>query len=828
MGIVSRRAGLWVAWLAVAAIVQAGVPGSAAEYVVDGFELGRPIPPGDANYASYDCKTSADYDGAVMCSKSESKKGQAGRLLVSSTLVHAEDGPTWLESVHVAPVKLSQRALEKEIKDLTRVIGAEPRTVDWEPGYTPELKAVIATWGDVELEEVYFPVPEDIGRAGGYIDLIGDPAVSLEKFLPVYRVKGGAGYIYAANFNASGIGDRYYVAVNAAELAPSSYRTNLRTLLAKDKTLGADDYSLWPDVAMATRMLSLATSSSLANEQFDTVANDFPDSKLRSHVWASLPSGAISRLQQGSYWIDYDVYGPKTQYPVIRKELQDLIANEPDDNFVEFAHLFLGDFEGGMQSNPKSIITGVFHYALGIESLRSLFKDALVALRNNPPDDLTEDDLRSLEFMTTENPDWGFSLGSAVAFVTRSPGVAPGELSRVLPDFETRAQEVRAHLAQITDDMSVADDAAFMAALLDLQTGDLDGALAFASQGLGIAQAHLDFDGTGRNDDWLDYHGAARAQARRIVDRMPREEVIPKLQADKVLSKEGFLWYGTAREAYRAFDYGYAIELAEAGLSSLGLPSDQLPATTDPNKIRDAIERIAPELLADLNIVELPYLLEASREIASYEDALAAEADATDVEAFSARARLLASKYSMLISSPDAPEGDASSGPPRHQDLRQALHIIDTTLEQTAHNPAYAPLREWLSFRKVRVLTVYDSDRVRSAVAQLAEDFPMSQYLDDALAEQVFVEGMRNSDMQAAWQALDELVRRAPEGSNAIDNAYSWMEISLKCHGLDQAAAEINSEIIRLFPFSRHAQYAVGRASDPDRYPRGCAGGYLD
>ncbi|OJX46517.1 MAG: hypothetical protein BGO81_03935 [Devosia sp. 66-22] len=123
----------------------------------------------------------------------------------------------------------------------------------------------------------------------------------MAKFLPVYRVKGGAGYIYAANFDSSGIGDRYYVAVNARELAPSSYRASLRALLEKDQTLDPTDYSLWPEVAMATRTLSLATSSSVANQQFDAVVDRYSSSKLRSHVWASLPSGAIDRLKQGSY-----------------------------------------------------------------------------------------------------------------------------------------------------------------------------------------------------------------------------------------------------------------------------------------------------------------------------------------------------------------------------------------------------------------------------------------------------------------------------------------------------------------------------------------------
>ncbi len=72
------------------------------------------------------------------------------------------------------------------------------------------------------------------------------------------------------------------------------------------------------------------------------------------------------------------------------------------------------------------------------------------------------------------------------------------------------------------------------------------------------------------------------------------------------------------------------------------------------------------------------------------------------------------------------------------------------------------------------------------------------------------------------------LVRRSPGGCNAIDNGFSWLQIICRCEGLNSEAAAINSDIILLFPLSRHAQYALGRATDPGRGNRGCDGGYLD
>jgi len=57
------------------------------------------------------------------------------------------------------------------------------------------------------------------------------------------------------------------------------------------------------------------------------------------------------------------------------------------------------------------------------------------------------------------------------------------------------------------------------------------------------------------------------------------------------------------------------IDTTRRALKALDISVDRLPATTDPAIITNAIEKIRPELRGDYDMQEIPYLLEASREI---------------------------------------------------------------------------------------------------------------------------------------------------------------------------------------------------------------------
>jgi TolA-binding protein len=70
-------------------------------------------------------------------------------------------------------------------------------------------------------------------------------------------------------------------------------------------------------------------------------------------------------------------------------------------------------------------------------------------------------------------------------------------------------------------------------------------------------------------------------------------------------------------------------------------------------------------------------------------------------------------------------------------------------------------------------------------------------------------------DVNAAEQTFRKLVDAYPRG-NALDNAYTWMAIIYRCQGRNNDAQNMNREIIRRFPMTRHAGYARERMAKPD------------
>jgi TolA-binding protein len=126
----------------------------------------------------------------------------------------------------------------------------------------------------------------------------------------------------------------------------------------------------------------------------------------------------------------------------------------------------------------------------------------------------------------------------------------------------------------------------------------------------------------------------------------------------------------------------------------------------------------------------------------------------------------------------------------------------------------YGQLREWLYYRKVRILVASAPNKVADQVAAMEQDFPASSLLDDVLTEQIFAQGLGLRDLNAAEATFHRLLSAFPRG-NAVDNAYTWMAIIYRCHGRVQDAENMNLQIIRRFPMTRHAIYARERLASP-------------
>lgn len=778
------------AWLPVFVFVLAelfsAISAHAGNYAVDGIKVGTRISPSSATYRSYRCKPSDDFAGALRCERSRQEREGGRTVSIDNTLIHSQDDTALYVMSNAAPIALNPAAARGEIDRLSRAIGERPVKVIWRPDDRSPT-AVVAVWGQVNLVEVTGDASSALSEGksphlGVLVDTLGDLKKSANSGAPVYRLTGGSGFIYTASFDASGRGNRHYVAVNATPLAMVHYEAEAAKVLQQDQLLAGDDYSLWPQLAIATRRLALDTSPDAANAAMEKAFEKNQSKKLYSHVWAVLPGGPISHLPDSEFW-PVDIYGPKTQHPSIRRDLQNVIAKYPTDRFIDFAYYALGEFERAIEANPKSVIGNAIRYARGHGRIEAILKDAVAIVKSHKSKD-------------TYNPE---GVIDSLQYMKDNADIYDRKLIGVLvPNFAAQAAAARPDLEAVLRNEKThhADDAAYFLGWLTFQQGKSREALPYLSKALAVGNG--------------DFKEAALKLAVRIELENSAAEQFKMVDSDVNFSKQPVLWYVAARSAYREFDYAAAIKEVQRALQALNVPIDRLPATTDPDRLDAAIKRINPDLDTDMNFVELPYLLQASTEFVDYQSFLK-KSGSEHPDVLYARARAIIVKYSMLLNPPEQP-----AHPPQlaHKDLRQALHLIDLTLEAVPQRAANAKLREWLYYRKVRIAAVYAPKAVPDIIAAMEKEFPDSNLLDDVLAEQIYAQGVMMRDIPAAEKTFATLIRKFPNG-NAVDNAYDWMGILYRCVGRTQDALAMNREILTRFPMTRHAKYARERMAKP-------------
>jgi hypothetical protein len=774
-------------------------PARSVEYAVDGWKLGSTVT--GASLQFYSCKPDPAFEQLTSCTRTQTRN-RGYDYSAFGTLMHNENGAIVFVKVKVAPVKISEDEIKKEIVQLSGELGGRA-TVNWIDGSELGARSVIAQWGQIKLERVGEDYDEVVGSGkypsiGVLVDPLGDPQRSSQSRLEVDRILGGTGYIYSASFDKSGHGHRQYIAVNGNELAIRQYQVDLPALLAKDQAADAADFSLWPQVADFTRRLARGVSPKVANETLDKTFEKIPSKKYRSHAWAYLPGGAIQHLAISQHW-DIDIHGPNTENPAIRRSIQSFLAEKPSDPFTELLYYVIADYEQAARFNPKSPLSDVLHYAAGFRLLGPVLHDAIKLAKARTGAKLDEPDeiYQKIKLLITEQ-----------YLLDNEP------LSALVPNFAARVAPARAHLEEVLHYPKAphADDAAFILGWLTLHEGrPQEQALPY------FAKAMVTGDG-----DYKD--PGAMGRVLRILDRLSTRDKFAVVDGESAFSRQPALAYVAARSAYREFDYATTIAAATRYLKGMGIDPDTLPVTTDPDRIDKFLE--GPDQDQDdnqnqgnapANLREIPYILQASGELAQYEKYLQGIAGQRPDDVIQS-ARTIIVKYSKLLDGDDnrsREEKDRKPGLPdfAHKDLRQALHLIDDTLAATKSAP-YARLREWLYYRKARVAAVFAPHTMPDIYAAMSAEFPASKLLDDVLAEQIFAQGVIKTDLNAARATFNKLVSTYPNG-NAVDNAYSWMAIILRCNGQLQEADKMNREIIRRFGMTRHAAYAKQRMADP-------------
>ena len=201
----------------------------ASLYVVDGFALGGRVPLDGAAYNDYQCDPSDQFDGFTWCTR----KSTRGNVISSNSILHSQDGTAVYVNHAVVPAYFDRNEFDRDIQNLSNRFGEKARTLKLSQRRgLPD--AVIASWGKVNLEPLD-PNSISILASGGnvkkgfLIDFLGDWEQSARQGLPIYRLLGGAGYVWAASRNNEGRGHVRFLTIDASALMPQVARTPVPT-----------------------------------------------------------------------------------------------------------------------------------------------------------------------------------------------------------------------------------------------------------------------------------------------------------------------------------------------------------------------------------------------------------------------------------------------------------------------------------------------------------------------------------------------------------------------------------------------------------------------
>src|SRR5207245_104084 len=192
----------------------------AAEYLVDGLAVGTQLNFGSASYREYKCSPSDQFDGFIWCQKARTDKEQRGSYIAAYSLLHSQDGNISYINRSQEPAFFNLKEAELNIQRYSCKIGYSPRIMKM-PHRSGLPDGVIAAWGKITLEpldqeSIKILADGKNPKKGFLIDYLRNFTRSAQEGLPIYRIDGGPGFIWAASFDQRGRGTLRLAAVNVS------------------------------------------------------------------------------------------------------------------------------------------------------------------------------------------------------------------------------------------------------------------------------------------------------------------------------------------------------------------------------------------------------------------------------------------------------------------------------------------------------------------------------------------------------------------------------------------------------------------------------------
>ena len=267
--------------------------GQSSAYAVSDVALGATVKFGSSAYKENKCAPSDQFNGFTWCQKTRKGKERRGKFNATYSILHSRDGVAVYINRYQEPAFFGASEADDDIQRYSGKIGESPRITRM-PHRAGFPNGILASWGKVELE----PLDNDDIKAlaagrrpitkGYFIDFIGNFARSAKEGLPVYRLSGGAGFVWIASYGQKGRGTLRLLAVDASAISPQPVATQAPTNPTDQRPPSAplDLQFLMKGLRTADDFIKLAEETFLATfngGQLEEFSNDiFTDARQKS------------------------------------------------------------------------------------------------------------------------------------------------------------------------------------------------------------------------------------------------------------------------------------------------------------------------------------------------------------------------------------------------------------------------------------------------------------------------------------------------------------------------------------------------------------------
>src|SRR5262245_22922905 len=204
-------------------VLYGGAIAAPTEYAVDGVAVGTQLNFGSASYREYKCNPSDQFEGFVWCQKKRTDKERRRSYITGYSLLHSKNGNLSYINRSQEPAFFNPSEAELNIQRYSRKLGESARILKM-PHRSGLPDGVIAVWGKITLEPLDQESIKTLAegknpRKGFLIDYLRDFTRSAKQGLPIYRIDGGPGFIWAASFDRKGRGTLRLAAVDVSGFA---------------------------------------------------------------------------------------------------------------------------------------------------------------------------------------------------------------------------------------------------------------------------------------------------------------------------------------------------------------------------------------------------------------------------------------------------------------------------------------------------------------------------------------------------------------------------------------------------------------------------------